>query len=455
MAKVNDLRILIVAENASLNFGGEAALPLHYFRVLRKRNIETWLIVHERTRHELESLFPQDIDRIYFIPDMMWHRIIWRLSKKFPARLSHFTFGFVLRLMTQLLQRRIARQVIQKHQVQVVHQPIPVSPREPSIMFDVGAPVVIGPMNGDMNYPPAFNSVENYFTKLAVKAGRFASDIINRLMPGKAHAAVLLVANQRTKAALPESVQVKSNIFEIVENGVDMEIWKSCSCSNYEDRLLSINPTFSPTRFVFVGRLVDWKAVNFLLDAFKIVINQVSAELEIIGEGPERAHLESQASRLGLLSLSERNDSTAQHVSSKSGAVYFSGWLPQSECAERLKHADVFILPSLLECGGAVVLEAMAMKLPVIATNWGGPIDYVDASCGILIDPTSEISFVNGLAQAMIALSKHPEQRVAMGQSGYERVSKYFDWESKVDSILNIYQNAITVKSKSLESVRL
>ena len=39
-------RVLIVAEHASAKFGGEAILPLHYFRVLRKRGIEAWLIVH-------------------------------------------------------------------------------------------------------------------------------------------------------------------------------------------------------------------------------------------------------------------------------------------------------------------------------------------------------------------------------------------------------------------------
>src|SRR5258708_39452367 len=53
-----DIRVVIVAEHASLKFGGEAALPLHYFRVLRRRNVAAWLVVHERTRSELEHAFP-------------------------------------------------------------------------------------------------------------------------------------------------------------------------------------------------------------------------------------------------------------------------------------------------------------------------------------------------------------------------------------------------------------
>src|SRR5262245_37126584 len=67
-------RVLLVAEHASARFGGEAILPLHYFRVLRARGVETWMIVHERTRDELTALFPTDKDRLYFVPDQPMHR---------------------------------------------------------------------------------------------------------------------------------------------------------------------------------------------------------------------------------------------------------------------------------------------------------------------------------------------------------------------------------------------
>ena len=122
--------------------------------------------------------------------------------------------------------------------------------------------------------------------------------------------------------------------------------------------------------------------------------------------------------------------------------VTFSGWLPQGACAERLQHADVLILPSLFECGGAVVLEAMAMGLPVIATGWGGPADYLDESCGILVKPDSRQALVDGFAGAMLKLATSPQLRRDLGEAGYRRARAHFDWERKIDQILKFYELA-------------
>lgn len=58
------MRVLVVAEHASASFGGEAALPLRYFRVLRDRGIPVWLITNARVPDELISRFGVGEDRI-------------------------------------------------------------------------------------------------------------------------------------------------------------------------------------------------------------------------------------------------------------------------------------------------------------------------------------------------------------------------------------------------------
>ena len=423
-----ELRVLIVAEHASLKFGGEAALPLHYFRVLRQRNWPAWLVVHARTRDELEAAFLSDQDRIFYISDTVPHRLLWTLGQVLPARLASFTTGFLMRCMTQMTQRRVIRQLIRDQGISVIHQPMPVSPKEPSMMYGLGVPVVIGPMNGGMEYPPAFRRMQGPVDRIGIAMGRRIANLMNRLIPGKRDAAILLVANERTRAALPTGT--RGRVKTIVENGVDLNLWKAPAPVPSELRS-------AHTRFAYVGRLVDWKAIDKLLAAFKRATAAAPMSLVIIGDGVERENLEKIVRDLHL----------SPADGDRSGAVSFLGWMSQAACAEELQNCDVLVLPSLLECGGAVVLEAMSMGMPVIATAWGGPADYLDRSCGILVEPTSADDFVANLAGALIRLANDPEERAAMGRAGRRKVVEDFDWEAKVDRMLEIYQEAVAGSS--------
>ncbi|MEC4812615.1 MAG: glycosyltransferase family 4 protein [Scytonema sp. PMC 1069.18] len=408
------MRVVIVAEHASSKFGGEAFLPLNYFRLLRSRGVETWLVVHARTKTELQALLPGESDRMHFVSDTWIHQFLYRFGLLLPRRLAGTTTGLMSHLYTQSIQRRVVRQLVREHNIDIVHEPIPVAPTFPSLMFDVGVPVVIGPMNGNMEFPPGFRDRENPFVQPLVSLGRQFADFCNHLLPGKIKAQTLLVANKRTKKALPSGI--RGNVIEMSENGVDLSVWTPISVKSKQP-----NP-ISPI-FAFVGRLIHLKAVDLLILAFQTVAAQTDARLEIIGDGKVRQNLETLTNSLNL---AER--------------VTFSGWLSQKQCATRLENADVLVMPSLIECGGAVVLEAMAKGLPVIATKWGGPLDYLDATCGILVEPTSRDEFIIGLSNAMLQLAQQPELRLQMGLAGQERVRQHFDWERKIDRIIEIYE---------------
>ena len=411
-------RVLIVCEHASARFGGEAALPLHYFRVLRARGVPVWLVTHARTRDELRSLFP-DENRIHYIEDTPLAQLMWRIGRRLPARVAYLTVGFVSRVATQRAQRRLARRLVAEHGIDVVHQPMPVSPREPSVMHGLGAPVVIGPMNGGMDYPPAFRHAPRAVERVLTAVGRWGAAALNVVMPAKRRAALLLVANRRTREALPWGTCPQ--VGELVENGVDLALCHAAPASEAR--------AGEPPCFVFLGRLVDWKAVDLLLHAHARAVREAPMRLQIVGDGAERPALEALARELGI-------------AQEQGGGVRFAGWLPQAECARALQQADALVLPSLLECGGAVVLEAMACAKPVIATAWGGPLDYLDDSCGILVPPDGRDALVEGLAQAMLRLARSPEERTRLGRNGREKVRRQYDWEIKVDAALQWYAQA-------------
>lgn len=415
------MRICIVADSTSYRFGGEAILPAHYFAMLRARGEEVWLVTHARTRPELEAAFPEDRDRIHFIQDAWIHRFLFRFGQLLPRRVAEATVSLLSVLITQYLARKLVVSLRDQQSIDVVHQPTPVAPRFPSILFGMGIPLVIGPMNGGMEFPPAFRRMEPAISRIGVRMGRAVSDWVNHLLPGKKRASVLLVANRRTELALPRGC--KGEVVELPENGVVLATWTASP----QEALAA------PPRFVSIGRLVDFKRVDVAIEALQRV---PGAELEIIGDGPLRAAWEDFAQTCGV----------AQRVK-------FLGWRTQQECAARLGSARALLMPSVWDCGGAVVLEAMAAAVPVIATNWGGPADYVDSASGVLIEPSSRAALVEGFASAMRQFCAAPEDAARMGRSGQERVRAQFDWDRKIDSVMAIYRRAIAAGVLTRKSV--
>lgn len=427
------LTVLIVCDHASARFGGEAILPLHYFRLLRERGIPVWLVAHARTRAEISELFPGET-RIRYVEDTLLHRLLWRVGRRLPPQVAYVTTGFASRIAVQTALRKVVRRLVASERIDIVHQPTPVSPREPSLMFDVGAPVVIGPMNGGMNYPPAFRRERGWIEHLLLGVGRTSAAMLNTLMPGKQRAALLLVANTRTYDSLPAGLCTQ--VEQLGDNGVDLDLW--------HPRADAATPgATGVTRFAFVGRLIGLKAVDLLLEAFAIAAAQSSMRLVIIGAGEEHERLLKQSRALFPQAADGTDDAP----------VRFTGWLPQTVCARELAEVDCLVMPSLHDCGGAVVLEAMSMSKPVIATAWGGPLDYLDESCGILIEPLSREALVSGFAQAMVRIANSPLERVSMGRAARRKIEDHYDWDVKAGRILHLYRQVLGVRTMPAAAV--
>lgn len=409
-------RVIIVCDNASLKMGGESARPVHYFRTLRKRGVEVWLCVHERCRNELKTLLGDDFSRVTFAPETKLHGWLWKMGKPFPHQFRISTFGALGHLITQRWQRKAVKKLIAEHKIQLVHQPIPISPKQPSALHSFGVPVVIGPLNGDINYPPAFKYMESALVRWSVAFGRIGGHIANFFIPGKRRAAAILVSNERTARALPAGV--KGKVIRLIANAVDLNSWDTPKARMRE----------GIPRFAFLGRLVDFKMVDLLLEAFVPLAKNYNAQLDIVGEGDVRKDLEALSSRLGLTNY-----------------VAFYGWKNYKDSAEILARADALVFPSLRECGGAVVMEAMAIGLPVIAADWGGPADYVgDDGAGMLVKPDTKEGFVKDLTTAMTKLAADPTLVSQMSERARNRAVTQFQWDSRVDALLKIYNEVIS-----------
>ena len=408
------INILMVSDNWSMKMGGEASFPTIYAGLFRARGAVVWMVSHARVREEILDAFPDSHDRIRFIEDTPTMLRIARIGRILPYRLRDLILGMILHMMTQRQARRVVRELIGEHRIDVVFEPTPISPKAVSSMYGLGRPVVIGPMCGGMSFPPAFRDLDSRFTRLMVGLGRKLAILWHWWTPGKLRADVLLVANERTARALPPGCH--GRVITVVESGVDLSTWSG-------DPRPTAAAAGAPVRFVFSGRFVDWKGVEYLVAAFLKARNRhADCVLELIGDGELGPRIRE------ACDVPELRDHVRLH-----------GWLSRDDAARIIRECDVFVMPSLRECGGGAILEAMALGKPIVAANWGGPAAYVNETCGLLVEPASKQAYIDGLADAMVQLAQSAELRARLGQGSLERVrEEFFEWEAKGDRVLEI-----------------
>lgn len=406
------LKILLVAENVSRNLSGETILPYYYLQHFVALGHDVRLICHERVRDQLEAdLDAATFARFAFVSDGILQKLLFRIGRAFPHRVEDLVFNQMIQVLTQLRMRRMARERVSEGSVDVVFQPAPIAAKAVSFMHALGAPVVIGPMSGGMNLPPAFRQMDGPFVRLAISGVRRATGLLHRLIPGKRNADVLLVANKRTRTALPAGV--KGAIREVMESAVDLSRWQPRS----SDPALR-----GPMSFIFCGRFVDWKGIGYLVRAFAPLARAGGVRLDLVGDGELFG-------KIGELVRSEGIDDS----------VVMHGRVPLEQYMEMLQDAGAFVSPSLRECGGIAMMEAMAIGVPVIATDWGGAAQYASHDCAILVPPTSETAFVEGLTAAMRRLAASPDLRRHLGQAGRCHLEREgHDWAVKARTIAEI-----------------
>jgi glycosyltransferase involved in cell wall biosynthesis len=409
------MKVLLVADNASKNFSGESALPLYYFDLFIARGLEVMMLCHSRCRDELRQRYINDdiYSNIFFIEDTKLQKTLFYIGKYLPFIIRDRIIGQIIYTLTQLSQKSISRSLVKRFSLQIVFQPVPISPVTPSAIYDCGVPVVIGPMCGGMEFPPAFSYLESKFEKISSKLARILAGYLNLIIPGKKKAQVLLVSNERTASVLPKGYLGK--LYYVIESGVDLKLFKPRT--EYAPMANQV------VRVVYMARFVDQKGIPYLVEAFSRASSEANIVLELIGNGELFEETQAQVKRLGI-----------------EDKVNFHGWMQIDKADDLIRKCDIYMVPAIRDCGGCAQLEAMAIGLPVIAANWAGPGQYTDESSGILVDVDTVEGFIDGLAHAIVKLANSPELRVQLGQGAKQRVrSDYLDWDSKVDRVIEIF----------------
>lgn len=246
------------------------------------------------------------------------------------------------------------------------------------------------------------NPINNFIQKRILKAVCHRYDLI-------------IAVSEAVKSYLVSHRFADLNEVIVMPNGIDLDHWLSLKKKHKIDTA-NRHPVIGT-----VGSLVVPKGQKYLIQAFAQFTKKYPlARLEIVGDGPEREHLQTLVSDMIL----DKN-------------VSFLG--SQKDIAPIISKWDIFVLSSISETFGIVVLEAMALDIPVVATKVGGIPDIIDnGKNGLLVENKDSIA----LCKAIEKILDHPALAAELKRNGEKRIAD-FDIKKIVEKIENIYLRLI------------
>lgn len=271
----------------------------------------------------------------------------------------------------------------------------------------VGVPHVIRVVHG---MPEPFNGLRN--------ANMFLYTMVDRLVMGRLVARIIAVSSDIERALVRT---YGTDRIVRIHNGIDLDVVRVRTPRS--DKRKEWNFSGAVTLVGTVGRLVPVKGHTVLLDALQILHqSNRTVNLLIVGDGPLRGHLEAEVRRLGLEQF-----------------VRFAGH--QADAYDFINMMDVFVLPSLHEGIPMVLLEALALQRPVVATRVGGIPEVIEhGRTGLLAEPSDATS----LARLIQRIVEDSPMAVSMGKAGRTRVEEEFTALTMAGKTADLYEHVLS-----------
>lgn len=284
----------------------------------------------------------------------------------------------------------------------------------------LGIPVVYTKHNVS-SIPPAERAAEGA-GPWGGAAGRLFRMMVARLFSNAVIAVSEVVREDLIKSGVPASMVAT------IPNGVDLAAFprpaRRLAGPGKKDDVGAIGVTVGTA-----ARLHPQKALDVMIEAARIVVDAApGTRFLIAGTGPSEAELRRKIQRLQLGSY-----------------VEMAGFV--EDVPGFLRQLDVYVLSSRYEGLPFAVLEAMAARLPVVATNVGGvPEAVVDGVTGILVPPGDS----RLLAEGILRLIRDPQMAARMGMAGRARVEEMFSAEAMATRTIEIYERCCAGTASSL-----
>ncbi len=230
----------------------------------------------------------------------------------------------------------------------------------------------------------------------------------------------IIAISEGVKKVLVEGGVDPENV-EVISSGIDFSSFEEDSSALTSKDYLRREFSFAVDDYLvgIVAHLADHKGHQYLIQATKILKQQApKIKTIIVGEGPLSMELDRQAKELDVEDI-----------------IFFLGF--RKDIPKILSSLDLFVLSSHLEGMGSSILDAMASRLPVVATKVGGiPEVVINGETGLLVPPRNP----SALARAILMLYSDKTLASRLGQKGYELVHRKFSAEAMADKVVRLYE---------------
>jgi len=211
----------------------------------------------------------------------------------------------------------------------------------------------------------------------------------------------IVAVSERVKKMNCSFYNIDPEKVTVIHNGIDFSQKKADS----KPDLMNAHEKDKPFTIGTVGSLIPQKGHRYLIEAIEVVQPEIpNLSVLIVGDGPLKDDLINETEKRCL-----------------QDAIKFLGW--RNDVPELLRGLDLWVMPSLHEGFSIALLEAMAAKRPIIATDAGGNAEAIqNKENGLLIQSQS----VKELADAILYFFKNPEERIRMGVNAQRTYQKGF-----------------------------
>lgn len=413
-------RVLVLAEDCNPEW---PSLPVVGYKYAMALAAQADIVVATHVRNRT-NILARDTGsaRFVFLDNEYIAAPLYRLSSTLRggAQVAWSTNMMMKYLPYLAFEREVWRQFaseLKAGRFDLVHRITPMSPTLPSLIAGrVSCPFVLGPLNGNLDWPRQFRTEQRREREMLRKLRG-----LYRALPYSAatyrHADLILTAFPHTADGVPAAARGK--VVDMPEIGFDANVFTG----------KRKRPAFAgagPYRFMFAGRLVPYKLPEVAIRAFADTPELREHRLHIVGDGPELQRLRDIVARENLADV-----------------VIFEGRKSQSELAGMMAGMDGLIFPSIRELGAGVVIEAMACGMTCIVVDYGAPGHLAAGGRGHRL-PLSDLNgLVASCREAVLQCIKAPENATEMAEAGRAYAWRHFTWDAKAQATLALYRDLL------------